>query len=282
MLFMIIPKLDLKGLCENTSRYAMSIVETRLDEVLSDPLCLLALKCNPSALPILQKHNLIDWTLLLTNPNALDFVSMNMDKYGGEFDERAWHLLSSNTGAIHLLEQNLDKVDWWQLSANPAAIHIIEQNLDKVHVPTLCGNPNAVDLLEQNLDTWKLSAEDLSRNPNPKALDLLIRMKCRINWGQVCRTISDVSKLEPHMDKVNWKWLSTNPAAIHLIEQNMDKINWSTLSSNPAAIKLDTAEMMANIKPFAEELAATVFHPNRLARICEQYNIEFDELMDTY
>lgn len=34
--------------------------------------------------------------------------------------------------------------------------------------------------------------------------------------------------------------------------------------------------------PFKEELVAKVFHPHRLLKICEAYNIEFDELMDIY
>jgi hypothetical protein len=33
-------------------------------------------------------------------------------------------------------------------------------------------------------------------------------------------------------------------------------------------------------QPFAKELAERVFHPARLERICEEYNMEFDEYMD--
>jgi hypothetical protein len=39
-----------------------------------------------------------------------------------------WEILSGNPNAIHLLEQNLGKVDWDELSANPNAIHLLEQN----------------------------------------------------------------------------------------------------------------------------------------------------------
>jgi hypothetical protein len=41
-------------------------------------------------------------------------------------------MLSFNPNAIHILEQNLDKVDWYCLSRNPNAIHILEHNLDKI------------------------------------------------------------------------------------------------------------------------------------------------------
>ena len=41
-------------------------------------------------------------------------------------DERvSWFALSGNLNAIHLLEQNLDKIHWLRLSANPAAIHLL-------------------------------------------------------------------------------------------------------------------------------------------------------------
>jgi hypothetical protein len=45
-----------------------------------------------------------------------------------------WVGLSSNPNAIHMIENNLDKVDWETLSMNPNAIHILENNLDKVWI----------------------------------------------------------------------------------------------------------------------------------------------------
>ena len=41
--------------------------------------------------------------------------------------------LSSNLNAIHILEKNLDKVNWSNLSFNQNTIHILEKNLDKVN-----------------------------------------------------------------------------------------------------------------------------------------------------
>ena len=54
--------------------------------------------------------------------------------------------LSKNPNAIHLLEQNLDKVDWGSLSYNPNAIHILEKNLDKVDWGHLSRNPSIFKL----------------------------------------------------------------------------------------------------------------------------------------
>ena len=46
-----------------------------------------------------------------------------------------WVTLSENPAAIHILEQNPDKIDWYRLSGNPAAIHLLEQNPDKIVAP---------------------------------------------------------------------------------------------------------------------------------------------------
>ena len=122
--------------------------------------------------------------------------------------------LSHNPNAIHLLEQNPNKIDWSWLSKNPNAIHLLEQN----------------------------------------------------------------------PDKIDWCNLSQNPNAIHLLEQNPDKINWFCLSYNLNAIhmfaKLDTNKMKQKNKVFAEELIAYVLNPLRLNRICSEYGLELDDLVE--
>jgi hypothetical protein len=46
-----------------------------------------------------------------------------------------------NTGALPLIEKNLDKINWTLLSENPSAIHILEANQDKIYWPNFCKNP---------------------------------------------------------------------------------------------------------------------------------------------
>jgi hypothetical protein len=41
-----------------------------------------------------------------------------------------WFYLCLNPNAIHLLEENIDKIDWYSLSRN--AIHLLEKNIDKI------------------------------------------------------------------------------------------------------------------------------------------------------
>ncbi len=48
--------------------------------------------------------------------------------------------------AIHLLEQNIDKIDWCNLSLNPSAIHLLEQNKEKIDWAILSKNPAIFEL----------------------------------------------------------------------------------------------------------------------------------------
>ena len=85
-------------------------------------------------------------------------------------------------------------------------------------------------------------------------------------------------------NNVDWWHLSRNPNAISILEKNLDKIDWAYLSTNPNAIHLlaplNTEKMKENCKVFAEELAAYVFHPVRLLRICENYDLELEEYFE--
>jgi hypothetical protein len=88
--------------------------------------------------------------------------------------------------------------------------------------------------------------------------------------------------LEKEPDEIEWTPLSWNPNAMHLLKENQDKIDWHYLSQNPNVMEIicdiDYDAMKNSMQPFAEELTAYVFHPLRMNRIAEQYNISFDDL----
>lgn len=73
-----------------------------------------------------------------------EILKYRTDFYRGKIN---WNYLSMNSEAIDLLEQNLDKINWY-LSGNPNAIYLLSQNLDKIDWIHLSGNPNAIYLLE--------------------------------------------------------------------------------------------------------------------------------------
>ena len=77
--------------------------------------------------------------------------------------------LSRNTNAIHLLENNMDKINWSELSRNTNAIHLLENNINRINWFKLSGNSNAIHILEKNMD--KIFWNILSRNPSIFELD---------------------------------------------------------------------------------------------------------------
>jgi hypothetical protein len=96
-------------------------------------------------------------------------------------DKVDWYVLSRNPNAIPILEKNLDKVHWYlyRLSQNPNAIHILEQNLDKVNWSYLSSNPNTTHLLAK-LDYVKM------RLDNQDFVQELVAFVCHPNWIQKC------------------------------------------------------------------------------------------------
>jgi RimJ/RimL family protein N-acetyltransferase len=50
--------------------------------------------------------------------------------------------LSENPNAIHLLEKNLEKINWSCLSENPNAIHLLEKNSRKIDWHYFSANPS--------------------------------------------------------------------------------------------------------------------------------------------
>ena len=58
---------------------------------------------------------------------------------------------------------------------------------------------------------------DLSKNPNPRAIDLL----------------------KEHPKRIDWNKLSANPAAIDILKENPEKIHWYWLSENTSIFEID-------------------------------------------
>ena len=87
-------------------------------------------------------------------------------------------------------------------------------------------------------------------------------------------------------DRIDFDCLSynLNPTAIDILEQNLDKVCFYGLYLNPNAIhllaKLNTEQMRLNCRSFAEELTKYVFHPVRLSRLSQYYNIDITEYFE--
>ncbi len=271
--FIVDKRVDWNMLSENKN--ALHILEENLDKIYWKNL----IKNTADVKYLLKKLPINYFAIIDINSNTKEWLEDNLDivsesvyselskhlicvleKKVDKINWSGWHFISKNPNAVGMIEKNLDKIDWASLSENKNAIHILEKNLDKVDWSFLCLNPNAIHILEKNLD--------------------------KLNWHFLCQNPNAIHILEKNLDKINWNFLCLNPNAIHILEKNLDKVNWSILSVNPNAIhlltKLDTNKMKKNMKPFAEELVAYVFHPVRLNRISERLGMDLDDLLDTF
>jgi hypothetical protein len=150
---------------------------------------------NPNAIELIKKNiDKISYIDLGLNPNALDFVDFNKLSWfhliknpsiQHEFINGEYKLIYKDQiikkfkfinhyfdiyeypNAIHIIEKNMDKINWALLSCNPNAIHLLEKNTNKINWFNLCANPNAIHIIEQNLDKLNdLCWNNLCRNPN--------------------------------------------------------------------------------------------------------------------
>jgi hypothetical protein len=66
-------------------------------------------------------------------------------------------MLSINSNAIHILENNLDKINWNQLSTNPNAIHLLKSHRMNINWQFISSNPSIfeIDIEKLKLDITK-------------------------------------------------------------------------------------------------------------------------------
>jgi hypothetical protein len=86
-------------------------------------------------------------------------IEENLDK----IPDRYWVTIAKNHNAIHILEKNLDKLNyigynsdfkrgyvcWENLSENPNAIPLLEENIEKISWHHLMKNINAIKIYEK-------------------------------------------------------------------------------------------------------------------------------------
>ncbi len=267
-------KINLVYMYGNKSEWAVNLLSQNHTKIRWD-----WLSANPFAIGLLKKN--IDaskagnaWP---EGPSASS-QGLHATHPTGEICKIDWNGLSSNPSkeAIYLLENHLDasiagevcEINWFGLSWNPSAMHILEQNMDKIDWTALSCNPSAVYLLEQNQD--KINWKWLSLNPNPKAIYLLEQNIDKINWYDLSSNPSGIHILQQNMDKICWHNLSRNPSewAIHLLKENQDKIDWCALSLNPSIFELDYDFFHQRMNLIREELIARTWHPSRYEEWC--------------
>jgi len=192
---------------------------------------------------------------LARNPSAIHLIEQNLDKMNEDYQKGgdAWRILSWYGHGIHLLEQNPDKIHWSDFNAmNPFAIRVLEKYPDKINWRELSQNEHAVPLLEKNLD--------------------------KVDWAFLCFNRNAVHILEQHPDKISWSCLSRNPNAGHLLEKNLDKkaqFNWHVMGAYDYIYEIDYKYLEERCNVYKEELIKMAMHPRRIAKYAEDgYDIE--------
>jgi hypothetical protein len=191
----------------------------------------------PRAIPYLRKHpEMIVWSALSRNPEALDLLEDNVEKIS--FPDLCYN---RNPRAIAIIRDNLDKMtfaSWCHLIGNPCdeAIDLIlehPQHIQSKHYFLgLNSNPRAIGILRGfNLEHF-LAWSDLSRNPCDEAVRLLEEHPDKINWSHLSYYASSKEQfdrlLRVYPNNISWSALSLNHSdeATKLLQENPDRINW--------------------------------------------------------
>ena len=177
------------------------------------------------------------WYELSSNQYAIHLLQKNLEEIN-------FKQLSKNTStkAIDILEKHLDLIDWSELSrnTNPKAIELLARNPDNINWSILSGNETkeAILLLRNNLD--KVNWFSFSSNKHTDAIILLSENQANIDWHSITFNHNPdiIPILEQNLDLVDWKYLSLNPIAIPLFKKHKDNINWSFLTLNTDAYEL--------------------------------------------
>lgn len=206
----------------------------------------------------IKKYEFGYW-YMFHNPN-LETFRCNWESMVSQFDTRDWFRLSSCSGAVNLLEKNIDKIHLIEICRNKSQkamallqsindcqdFHDYSEYTDYEKWEFLCENPFAGTILRENLTN--LNWMSLSRNKSQEAMKIFEEYfyLCMLqNEYVIEESLSNLSRNEfaiPFLERnpayIDWKELSKNPRASALLEKNIDKIDWLSLAVNPGAINL--------------------------------------------
>lgn len=213
-----------------------------------------------------NKTTNLDWQVLgcHASPNNIHIFEQFIEFCNPDAKHILWDGLSSSPHAIHILKNNIDKINWFYLASNEGAYDILKDNTDKITpeiYSNLYKNKNAIPIIKtipiNNFRTCSIvyneNALEIIKNDwwvkghpgfwsalseNPGAIELLQNKLDQVNWQHLSSNLKAISILEENLDKVDWFYLSSNPNAIHILQDNIDKINWGQLLRNPNAINL--------------------------------------------
>ena len=329
-------QINWNGMSENPSPKAIALLEQNLDKVNWK----LATK-NPGAVHLLAKHpeNIV-WKVVYENPNFMVLFVL-LEKIPGQVQKFDWYEIckSPTSKSSYLLNKYPHKADWKGLSENPGAIKILNRHPEKIHYPSMFKNQNAIHFIQKNpnqiynykylktskylssnpgtsmlqlLETYSsmIDIYELSKNPNPTAIDLLEKNIYKVrpfHWVWISENPNAVPLLEKNPDKIYLDSLYMNPNAEHLLEKHSSRIpkweklaknpnpemvgritekhntrvEWKYMSDHPCIFELDYAGLRKRCGIFKEDLIKVCMHPSKIQRLLDMgYEIEdLEDLM---
>jgi hypothetical protein len=129
-----------------------------------DKVCWQRLLKNKDAVDFIEQNKIgIFWNILARNENAIHllekhFFDITKDSIDNSYRKNMAYInkLCKNRNAVHLIQNYIDqfwinkgKLNWRRLSKNPGAIELLKNNLDRVDWYALLSNENIISLLEQ-------------------------------------------------------------------------------------------------------------------------------------
>ncbi len=185
------------------------------------------------------------------NPSLIEFIEQAI----AEGVEPVWPQLSKNKAACHILEKNLDKVDWDLMSMNRGAAYILENHTDKINWKFASINEGLIKILEQNLD--------------------------KVHWPGLTINKNAGHILAKNLDKIDWTRVRCNDNIIRLIEANIDKMGEFYWVQHICAMPLITPDTM---KDEPEEFKGRLSCNRSAADLhYEPHDVNFDnEMIFTY
>ncbi len=260
-----IKDISLDMLCYNKNSEAIDFIGENINKLTFQRWQYLATNPNPKVMDIFKNYltKIINFDycnsvihILLSNPNVnliIDMFEPHIYRFGYQ-NNCSWKIICKNPSLINFIEKYPDKIDINALCYNINAIHIIEKNVDKLNIEDwniLFSNENAFKLIINNIDKIDLSS---------------------VSWLNIAST----KHYREFIDILNSK--------------NVKKLKSCSIPNDYFMkidfihnfIKLDYEKMKKNNSSFLEELVSKVFHPNRLLKLCDKYNMTFDEINDCY
>ena len=137
--------------------------------------------------------------------------------------------LFMNPSAIHIIDKIYEtepsKIDWNRLSYNEAAIHILEQNIDKIDIASFAFNKNIIRLIEKYpILKNKVENSVIFENKNPEVIALIEKRKIKIKKNELFELIN-------------------HPYSIYFFEKHPNKfknINSYIISKNSNIFEIDS------------------------------------------